>query len=124
MERLTPDSGLKLPDGHELPGETVIGMQVGLIRRDMGAFGEDADEFNPLRWLQGENEPNLAYQERLRIMERCDLSFEYGPRACLGKHVAELEIYRFIPTFSGCSMYVADVLPFLLLRTEKRLTRN
>lgn len=113
MERLTPDSGIKLPDGHELPGETVIGMQVGLIGRDKGAFGEDADDFNPLRWLQRKDESDLAYQERLRIMERCDLSFGYGPRACLGKHVAELEIYKFIPTFFGlfdvcCDSFTAN----------------
>lgn len=34
-------------------------------------------------------------------MERCDLSFGYGPRAYLGKQVAELEIYKSIPILFG-----------------------
>lgn len=61
MERLTPDPGIKLADCQKLPSEIVIGMQVGLIGQDKGAFSEDSNGFNPMRWLQGEDEPGSAY---------------------------------------------------------------
>ncbi|CAD6580679.1 MAG: hypothetical protein ASARMPREDX12_000234 [Alectoria sarmentosa] len=101
MERLIPESGLELPDGKKLPGGTVIGMQPDLIGCDKGIYGADADEFNPVRWLQAPGETDKDHGERLKAMNGADLAFGYGPRACLGKHVAEMEIYKFIPTLFG-----------------------
>lgn len=101
MERLIPESGLELPDGKKLPGGTVIGMQPDLIGCDKGIYGADADEFNPVRWLQAPAETDENYCKRLKAMTSADLAFGYGPRACLGKHVAEMEIYKFIPTLFG-----------------------
>lgn len=99
MERETPQPGVQLPDGHWLPGGVVIGMHGDLIGRDKGIFGEDADEFNPLRWLRRPQELEEDYQARLNVMNAHDLAFGHGPRGCIGKHVAEMEIYKFIPTF-------------------------
>lgn len=112
MERLIPKSGLELPDGKKLPGGVVIGMQPDLIGRDKGIFGEDVEEFNPVRWLQGEGESDDDYQKRLRAMNGADLAFGYGPRACLGKHVAEMEIYKFVPTFFGLLDVCSPDIPF------------
>ncbi|KAL6232308.1 hypothetical protein BDW75DRAFT_232915 [Aspergillus navahoensis] len=80
MERETPPAGVELPDGHVLPGRVVIGMHGDLIGRDRSIFGDDADEFNPLRWLPAPGEAEADFQARLR-------------------HVAEMEIYKFVPTF-------------------------
>ncbi|KAJ6443398.1 major facilitator superfamily transporter [Purpureocillium lavendulum] len=99
MERETPAGGVKLPDGRWLPGGVVIGMHGDLVGRDRDIFGDDADEFNPLRWLRAPEEPEHAYQTRLKIMNAHDLAFGHGPRGCIGKHVAEMEIYKFVPTF-------------------------
>ncbi|RMD42787.1 hypothetical protein DV735_g2313, partial [Chaetothyriales sp. CBS 134920] len=99
MERETPAGGVRLPDGHWLPGGIVIGMHGDLVGRDRAIFGDDADEFNPLRWLRAPSEPVKAYEDRLKAMNAHDLAFGHGPRACIGKHVAEMEIYKFIPTF-------------------------
>ncbi|KAL4738144.1 cytochrome P450 [Aspergillus similis] len=99
MERETPQAGVRLPDGHVLPGKIVIGMHGDLIGRDRGIFGDDADEFNPLRWLPAPGEAEADFQERLRVMNAHDLAFGHGPRGCIGKHVAEMEIYKFVPTF-------------------------
>lgn len=99
MERETPAGGVRLPDGRWLPGGVVIGMHGDLVGRDRAIFGEDADEFNPLRWLRGPEEPEQAYQSRLKMMNAHDLAFGHGPRGCIGKHVAEMEIYKFVPTF-------------------------
>lgn len=50
--------------------------------RDRTVWGEDADEFVPERWLD----------ERARASEKNNFSWGYGPRMCLGKPVAELEL--------------------------------
>ncbi|KAJ5909055.1 cytochrome P450 [Penicillium taxi] len=99
MERETPASGVELPDGTRLPGGVIIGMHGDLIGQDKGIFGSDADEFNPLRWLASVDESDSEYQERLRAMNAHDLAFGHGPRGCIGKHVAEMEIYKFLTTF-------------------------
>lgn len=101
MERLIPESGLELPDGKKLPGSTLIGMQPDLIGCDKGIYGADADEFNSVRWLQAPAEIEKNYGKRLKAMANADLAFGYGPRSWLGKHVAEMEIYKFIPTLFG-----------------------
>ena len=111
MERQTPPCGVVMPDGRRLPGGVVIGMHGDLIGRDRAIFGEDADEFNPLRWLARPGEPEAKYQERLRAMNAHDLAFGHGPRGCIGKHVAEMEIYKFIPTFFAL-IQVRQLLPF------------
>jgi cytochrome P450 len=114
MERETPPSGVVMPDGRRLPGGIVIGMHGDLIGRDRTIFGEDSDEFNPLRWLARPDEPHAHYQERLRAMNASDLAFGHGPRGCIGKHVAEMEIYKFIPTFFAL-VQVREFLLFHLL---------
>lgn len=101
MEREVPVGGCTLPSGRVLPAGVVIGMHGDLIGRDKTIFGQDADEFNPTRWLQESGEPAEAYQKRLAAMNAHDLSFGHGARGCIGRHVAEMEIYKFVPTFFG-----------------------
>jgi cytochrome P450 len=101
MECEIPESGIEWPDGRRLPGDVVIVMHGDLIGREKGIFGEDADEFNPLRWLPQPDEPNEKYEARLKSMNIHDLAFGHGSRGCIGKHVAEMEIYKFIRTFFG-----------------------
>ena len=57
--------------------------------------------FNPDRrpWVVGEADELI--QSRLARMKRADFVFGHGPRACLGGHVAQLEIYKLIPTLFG-----------------------
>ncbi|KAL4925851.1 cytochrome P450 [Aspergillus undulatus] len=99
MERETPAGGVTLPDGHFLPGGVVIGMHGDTIGLDKGIFGPDADEFNPLRWVQAAGENEEEYQERLKVMNAHDLAFGHGARGCIGRNVAEMEIYKFVATF-------------------------
>ncbi|ROW15979.1 hypothetical protein VPNG_02628 [Cytospora leucostoma] len=99
MERETPAGGVQLPDGRRLPGGVVVGMHGDLVARDRGIFGEDADEFNPLRWMRRQGETAVEFEARLSAMNAHDLAFGHGPRGCIGRHMAEMEIYKFLPTF-------------------------
>jgi cytochrome P450 len=61
------------------------------VHHDRDCFGEDADIFRPERWLTDDT-------ERVIAMERASLGFGSGKRVCLGRHIAELEIKKVIPT--------------------------
>ena len=68
---------------------------------DEDVFGKDAMKFNPDRWLRRPNESEDAFQERLRKMKRADLVWGHGPRSCIGKPIAQLEMYKLVPTLFG-----------------------
>ncbi|CAK4031463.1 cytochrome P450 [Lecanosticta acicola] len=100
MERQVPDGpGLILPGGVRLAPGTAVGVHPGFVQRNKVVFGQDADDFNPLRWFPGPGESQIAFNERLSTMAASELTFGYGPRACLGRTVAEMVLYKFIPSF-------------------------
>ncbi|EXJ56175.1 hypothetical protein A1O7_09106 [Cladophialophora yegresii CBS 114405] len=101
LERTVGASGLVLPTGQSLPPGTIVSMNPWPLHRDRSIFGDDADKFVPERWLRRETESKTAHDERVRNMQRVFLTFGYGPRACLGKHIAYLEIYKLIPILVG-----------------------
>ena len=97
LERTVPPAGLQLPDGYVLPAGTNVSMNAWVVNRQ-ALFGEKVDEFIPERWLQQENEGAEEYKERVAQMKRADLVFGSGSRACTGKYISLLEIYKVIPT--------------------------
>lgn len=90
LERVVPAHGATVA-GTWLPGGTVIGCHPTIVNHDRECFGEDADIFRPERWLSDNT-------ERVIAMERASLGFGSGKRACLGRHIAELEIKKVIPS--------------------------
>jgi cytochrome P450 len=46
--------------------------------------------FRPVRWLDGDG-------ERVTKMEQASMGFSRGRRACLGQHVAVMQMKRVIP---------------------------
>lgn len=101
LERKVGPARLVLPTGQTLPAGTIVGVNPWPVHRDESVFGEDADEFNPERWMRGDSETESGFNERVRNMQRAYMTFGYGPRACLGKHIAYMEIYKLIPTLLG-----------------------
>ena len=101
LERVVPPAGLVLPNGRYLKPGTIVCMSGWTISLDEDVFGKDAREFNPDRWLKGLNESEDLFQERSKMMKRADLVWGYGPRSCLGKPIAQLEIYKLVPTLFG-----------------------
>ncbi|KAF2235446.1 cytochrome P450 [Viridothelium virens] len=100
MERETP-SAVEMPDGRRLSGGVVVGMHAKLVGRNKVVFGEDADAFNPLRWLARQVEANEKFEACLKAINMAHSSFNFGPRSCIGKHIVEMEIHKFFFTLFG-----------------------
>ncbi|KAL2920132.1 hypothetical protein HK105_200198 [Polyrhizophydium stewartii] len=69
-----------LPDGTPIPAGAQVGWYTYGMARNPAVWGPDAEEFRPERWLN----------ERIRTQYE-NMSFNAGPRICLGKALAELE---------------------------------
>jgi len=99
FERVVPEGGFTLPDGRYIPAGTKVGMNPAVTNRNLDVFGEDANEFNPDRWLPKEGEIPQAFDIRLRRMrEVADFVFGGGGRVCMGRYLATLEIYKLFAT--------------------------
>ncbi|RZK29817.1 MAG: cytochrome P450, partial [Hymenobacter sp.] len=57
-----------------------IRMNAMVPQFDKNAFGDDAHEFQPTRWLESE--------KRYWAMDKAILVFGAGTRTCIGKHVS------------------------------------
>ncbi|CAG8033226.1 unnamed protein product [Penicillium nalgiovense] len=110
FERVVPEGGFTLPDGRYLPAGTKAGINPFVTNRDFGVFGDDADDFNPDRWLQGKRESPGNFEDRLRRMkDTVDLSFGGGGRVCMGRYLAMLEIKKLIASlYSSFDIQLVD----------------
>ncbi|EOX92294.1 Cytochrome P450 [Theobroma cacao] len=81
-EPLKPDS---LPSGHPVYPKTKILFSLYALGRMKSVWGEDCFEFKPERWItdRGGNKHEPSYKF---------LSFNAGPRTCLGKEVAFVQM--------------------------------
>ncbi|EXL64912.1 hypothetical protein FOPG_18843 [Fusarium oxysporum f. sp. conglutinans race 2 54008] len=98
LERYVPESGLKLPDGSFVPPGTAVGTNPYVAGRNKGVYGTDADTYRPERWLRNEGETREEYNKRMRLYNAADLTFGGGSRACIGRYLAELELYKIVAT--------------------------
>lgn len=63
-----------------------------VVAKSKDPYGRDAHLFRPERWL-----PATASEvDRVKRMERLDFAFLFGPRTCLGKGIAAMEIRKSI----------------------------
>ncbi|KAK8108179.1 pisatin demethylase [Apiospora kogelbergensis] len=60
-----------------------------VVQQDADAFGPRPDEFQPERWLESE--------ERTMRMDAYMYTFGMGPRVCLGKELALMELHKLVP---------------------------
>ncbi|KIX02848.1 uncharacterized protein Z518_08791 [Rhinocladiella mackenziei CBS 650.93] len=89
LERYVPKGGIALA-GHYFPEGTIVGINPWVTARDKDVHGLDVDVFRPERWLE-------ASEEQLMAMERANLAFGHGNRACVGKNISLLEIGKLVP---------------------------
>lgn len=95
----------RLTDGRRVPPGTSVAMLGVATHFNKNIYGADSDQFRPERWLQKKTESADEYTERLRWMNKADLTWGAGDRACLGKNIAKCEVYKLIATL----YYVFDV---------------
>lgn len=80
---------MKLDDAFLPPG-TIVGVNPWIMHRDPRIFGEDAEAWNPSRWID-------ADAELVKRMDQHILTFGAGKRTCLDKNIAMLEIHKLVP---------------------------
>jgi benzoate 4-monooxygenase len=82
--------------GHFFPPGSVLSVPTYTIHHSTEIWGPDADDFKPERWLETENggEGLTARQKNAFI------PFSYGPRACVGRNVAEMELKLIVASWA------------------------
>ncbi|KAH7311626.1 putative benzoate 4-monooxygenase cytochrome P450 [Stachybotrys elegans] len=75
--------------GRYYPPGTVLSVPTYTIHHDKDIWGPDADEFRPERWENATPRQKNAF-----------LPFSYGPRACVGRNVAEMEMKLIAATWA------------------------
>jgi cytochrome P450 len=102
MERVVPEGGLALPlpgdGGRVVPAGLMVGMNPYVVGRNRDVFGEDADEWDPGRWLRRDGEGEEVYKERMQRWGQSLLAFGGGYRICLGRNLSMMEVYKVVPT--------------------------
>ncbi|CCC09011.1 unnamed protein product [Sordaria macrospora k-hell] len=75
--------------GHYFPPGTVLSVPTYSIHHSKEIWGPDADEFKPERW------ENLTTRQKNAF-----IPFSHGPRACVGRNVAEMEMKLIVATWA------------------------
>ncbi|KAI0503239.1 cytochrome P450 [Xylaria bambusicola] len=74
--------------GHYFPAGTVLSVPTYTIHHSKDIWGPDADEFRPERWENATTRQRNAF-----------IPFSYGPRSCVGRNVAEMEMKMIASTW-------------------------
>lgn len=83
VQRETPPSGITLPDGTYIPGETTVWMPMHTLQRDERSFPEPL-KFMPERWTS--EAPEYVKDKRAFI------PFSTGVYSCVGQKLAMMEM--------------------------------
>ncbi|KAJ7512874.1 cytochrome P450 monooxygenase [Mycena galericulata] len=84
LPRIVPEGGLVIGSDTFRPG-AVLSVPSYTIHRDVGVWGADVEAFRPERWLVDD-------KEKKDLMARTYNPFSVGPRACVGRNLASLEL--------------------------------
>lgn len=75
--------------GHYFPPGTVLSVPTYTIHHSKEIWGPDADEYRPERWSTVTARQKNAF-----------IPFSHGPRACVGRNVAEMELKMIVATWA------------------------
>ncbi|EXA30590.1 hypothetical protein FOVG_18046 [Fusarium oxysporum f. sp. pisi HDV247] len=90
LTRIVPKGGIVIENQH-FPEGVEVGVNAWALYHNEHAFGNDASEFRPERWLESGGDRN----DGLRIAG--SFAFGAGPRSCIGKNISILEMSKAIP---------------------------
>lgn len=80
LPRHVPNSGATI-SGFYFPAGYRVGINGAVVQYDKDVFGQDADVFNPSRWIDGDSQQHSR-------MEKTMVQFGAGSRTCIGKNVS------------------------------------
>jgi len=81
LPRLVPEGGMSVM-GHYFPSGTVLSVPSYSIHRDQRIWGDDIEAYRPERWFE---------RDQADIQKTFN-PFSFGPRACVGRNLAVLEL--------------------------------
>ncbi|PGH15213.1 hypothetical protein AJ79_02578 [Helicocarpus griseus UAMH5409] len=85
--RVAPKEGKTIGE-HYIPPGAEITTLAWIVQRDPETFGPDRLLFRPERWLD---------KTKAAEFESAIFNFGIGPRTCLGREVAYMELYKLVP---------------------------
>ncbi|KAI0337453.1 cytochrome P450 monooxygenase [Trametopsis cervina] len=85
LPRVVPEEGLTVLGETFAPG-TIVSVPTYILHRDKSIWGDDADQFVPERWSR----------ENKSEMQKAFAPFSIGPRACVGRNLAWMEMLIFL----------------------------
>ena len=88
LPRVVPPGGLMI-SGRMYPEGCILSVPTFTIHRDPEVWGPDVDVYRPERWFEEDK------KERMLLTFN---AFSYGPRACVGKNLANMELQLIIGT--------------------------
>ncbi|CAN8283981.1 unnamed protein product [Cochlearia groenlandica] len=77
-----------LPSGHKVDKSSKIVFTLYSLGRMKSVWGEDASQFKPERWISESGKHSATGGKLIHVPSFKFLSFNAGPRTCLGKEVA------------------------------------
>ncbi|TAQ88093.1 hypothetical protein B7494_g3570 [Chlorociboria aeruginascens] len=86
--RVVPKEG-KTIEGYFIPPGSEITSNAYVVQRDPVLYAPDPEAFRPERWLES--------TEKSLEMDAASFVFGVGPRVCLGKDIALMEMYKLLP---------------------------
>lgn len=86
LPRLVPAGGANVL-GRHYPADTVLSVPSYTVHHSTAIWGPDAEDFVPERWSKVTEAQKNAF-----------IPFSYGPRACVGRNVAEMELALIVGT--------------------------
>ncbi|VDB94145.1 unnamed protein product [Peniophora sp. CBMAI 1063] len=87
LERVVPEDGLEVLGRTFAPG-TVLSVPSYDVHLDTSVWGKDAAAFRPERWFEVES----------GVASKSFLPFSFGPRACIGRNLALMDIPVIVAT--------------------------
>ncbi|EKM77283.1 hypothetical protein AGABI1DRAFT_115220 [Agaricus bisporus var. burnettii JB137-S8] len=81
LPREVPEGGMMVC-GQFFAEGTVLSVPSYTIHRDRGVWGEDFEAYRPERWFERDQ----------TLMQKTFNPFSYGPRACVGRNLASMEL--------------------------------
>ncbi|KAK0449729.1 cytochrome P450 monooxygenase [Desarmillaria tabescens] len=81
LPRIVPEGGMTV-HGHHFPEGAILSVPSYTIHRDPVVWGDDIEEYRPERWFERDN----------GLIQKTFNPFSLGPRACVGRNLASLEL--------------------------------